>query len=505
MAITKILHMKQAKSGYMAKHLANGLKYIMDPDKTEGGGYVSGSNCIPENALSRMLDTKRHFGKLDKRQGYHFIISFEEEDITEETAFAVVGQFVKEYLGPDFEAVYAVHNDTDHIHGHIIFNSVRCTNGYKYDCPKGEWEHRVQPLVNRLCEEHGLSALDMEEVREKRKKRREEIKEEPKRQKALSERNQRIKRDVDRAVQDADTYEEFLEILEYMGYELSGKKHLALRETGAERARRIDLFGEEYTEEMLRCRIEKPPVPAQQEDRKEAELLYIYIPYRNRHLTRHQKECFIRKYRAGKIHKSPKSWEYKSSLQALARLQEEYLFWAEHGICSKEDLSDAKTAALERLRAVREKKRMLEEEKKPYQAVIHLLGELEPLQMEAELYKEGYPEFAGEALAYEEVCKKIEGLGYLVPDARKIEAYFQTRTLALEEEKRQAAREKRIAERLLKKVYSREKSKGMPDEIQKKDVGGPQEGAAVRQQPDFGESGERRQNDNRRATVSGRV
>ncbi len=505
MAITKILHMKQAKSGYMAKHLANGLKYITDPDKTEGGRYVSGSNCIPENALAQMLETKRHFGKLDKRQGYHFIISFEEEDITEETAFAVVGQFVKEYLGPDFEAVYAVHNDTDHIHGHIIFNSVRCTNGYKYDCPKGEWEHRIQPLVNRLCEEHGLSALDMEEVREKRKKRREGIKEEPKKQKALSGRNQRIKRDVDRAVQDADTYEEFLENLEYMGYELSGKKHLALREIGAERARRIDLFGEEYTEEMLRCRIEKPPVPAQQEDRKEAELLYIYIPYRNRHLTRHQKECFIRKYRVGKIHKSPKPWEYKSSLQALARLQEEYLFWAEHGICSKEDLSDAKTAALERLRAVREKKRMLEEEKKPYQAVIHLLGELEPLQMEAELYREGYPEFAGEALAYEEVCKKMEGLGYLVPDARKIEAHFQTRTLALEEEKRQAAREKRIAERLLRKVYSREKSKGMPDEIQKKDMGGPQEGAAVRQQPDFGESGERRQNDNRRATVSGRM
>ena len=440
----------------------------MDPDKTEGGRYVSGSNCIPENALAQMLETKRHFGKLDKRQGYHFIISFEEEDITEETAFEVVGQFVKEYLGPDFEAVYAIHNDTDHIHGHIIFNSVRCTNGYKYDCPKGEWEHRIQPLVNRLCEEHGLSTLDMEEVREKRKKRREGIKEEPKKQKALSERNQRIKRDVDRAVQDADTYEEFLEILEYMGYELSGKKHLALREIGAERARRIDLFGEEYTEEMLRCRIEKPPVPAQQEDRKEAELLYIYIPYRNRHLTRHQKECFIRKYRAGKIHKSSKSWEYKSSLQALKRLQEEYIFWAEHDIRSIEALSDAKMAASERMKEVREKKRELEEEKKPYQAVLHLLGELEPLQMEAELYKEGYPEFSGEFLAYEAVCRKLEGLGYSVPDARRTEAYFQTRIQALEEEKRQAIKEKRIDERLLSKVYSRERGKSVQHEIRNK-------------------------------------
>ncbi len=33
MAITKCLHMKQAKTGYPAKHLANGLRYIMNPEK----------------------------------------------------------------------------------------------------------------------------------------------------------------------------------------------------------------------------------------------------------------------------------------------------------------------------------------------------------------------------------------------------------------------------------------------------------------------------------------
>lgn len=120
MAITKCLHMKQAKTGYPAKHLANGLRYIMNPEKTEHGRYVCGHNCIPEQALSQMVDTKRHFGKLDKRQGYHFILSFEEDEVSEEEAFQVVGEFVTEFLGKDFEAVYAVHNDTDHIHGHII-------------------------------------------------------------------------------------------------------------------------------------------------------------------------------------------------------------------------------------------------------------------------------------------------------------------------------------------------------------------------------------------------
>lgn len=169
MAITKCLHMKQAKTGYPAKHLANGLRYIMNPEKTEHGRYVCGHNCIPEQALSQMVDTKRHFGKLDKRQGYHFILSFEEDEVSEEEAFQVVGEFVAEFLGKDFEAVYAVHNDTDHIHGHIIFNSVRCTTGYKYDYKNGDWENSIQPLTNRICREHGLSVLELEEVKEKRK------------------------------------------------------------------------------------------------------------------------------------------------------------------------------------------------------------------------------------------------------------------------------------------------------------------------------------------------
>lgn len=245
MAITKCLHMKQAKTGYPAKHLANGLRYIMNPEKTEHGRYVCGHNCIPEQALSQMVDTKRHFGKLDKRQGYHFILSFEEDEVSEEEAFQVVGEFVTEFLGKDFEAVYAVHNDTDHIHGHIIFNSVRCTTGYKYDYKNGDWENIIQPLTNRICREHGLSVLDLEEAKEKRKQKGQE-------EKSLAERDRRIRRDVDQALQDAGSYEEFLENLSSMGYELRGRKRLSVREPGAGRARRLDQLGEEYTEERLR-------------------------------------------------------------------------------------------------------------------------------------------------------------------------------------------------------------------------------------------------------------
>ena len=459
MAITKILHMKQAKSGYLAKHLANGLKYIMDPDKTEDGRYISGNNCFPENALEQMLETKRHFGKLDKRQGYHFIISFEEEEITEDTAFELVGEFVKEYLGKDYEAVYAIHNDTDHIHGHIIFNSVRCTDGYKYDYPKGEWEHRIQPLVNDLCKKYGLSILDLEEVKEKRKRRQKGETAEPSQKKKISSRNQRIKRDVDRAVEDAETYEEFLENLRSMGYELSGKKHLAVRETGAERVRRLDLLGEEYTEEMLRYRIEHSSCPVPAADQNKEKLIYIYIPYRNRHLTRYQKECFVRKYRAGKIHKHPDAWKYKRSLQELRRLQEEYLFWAKHNIRSKQDLYTAMAEAKAMSEKIREQHKKLVGEQKDYQDVLQLYKELGQYRMEAELFKEGYQEFSEEAGVYEKLCEKLAEAGYTVEEAGKLEADFLSGDQKLKEMLREAMKDKRTGERLLHKVFEKEKKR----------------------------------------------
>ena len=458
MAITKILHMKQAKSGYMAKHLANGLKYIMDPDKTEDGRYIGGSNCFPENALEQMLETKRHFGKLDKRQGYHFIISFEEEEITEDTAFELVGEFVKEYLGKDYEAVYAIHNDTDHIHGHIIFNSVRCTDGYKYDYPKGEWEHRIQPLVNDLCKKYGLSILDLEEVKEKRKRRQKGEKAEPGQEKKMSPRNQRIKRDVDRAVEDAATYEEFLENLRNMGYELSGRKHLAVRETGAGRVRRLDLLGEEYTEEMLRRRIAHRSCQVPSEIRSREKLFYLYIPYRSRHLTRYQKECFVRKYRAGKISKRPDTWKYKRSLQELERLQEEYLFWAEHDIRSKQDLYAAVAKAGAAGEEARRQKKKLEGEKEKYQAVLGLFQELKKYQIEADLFHEGYPEFSEEAEAYDTLCGKLSEAGYTAEEVGKLEADFQSREQDLRRIQREAAKEKRIGERLLRKVFDKEEN-----------------------------------------------
>ena len=124
MAISKILYMKDCGNHFHGKHLKQSLDYVMNPEKTQNGRLIGGMNCQPDTALRQMMDTKKAFGKVDKRQGYHLIISFKEGEVSPDTAYEITQRFVKEYLGRQYEAVYCVHDNTDHIHAHIIFNGV---------------------------------------------------------------------------------------------------------------------------------------------------------------------------------------------------------------------------------------------------------------------------------------------------------------------------------------------------------------------------------------------
>ena len=163
MAITKILNIKESKGRNPASHLENALNYIQNPDKTEECVLVGGINCLPETAFEQMTETKNIFHKTGNRQGYHVIISFSpEEKVTAEQTMYVLEHFAKDVLGDDYEAVYAVHTDREHMHGHLIWNSVSMTTGRKYNSPKGNWKNHLQPITNKYCDELELSVMPAE-------------------------------------------------------------------------------------------------------------------------------------------------------------------------------------------------------------------------------------------------------------------------------------------------------------------------------------------------------
>ena len=112
-----------------------------------------------------MMETKKIYEKLTGRQGYHFVLAFEKGEGTEEQVYRVAKEFCELYLGDAYDYAFAIHNDKEHLHAHICFNSVSRTSGYKYRYLKGDWENSIQPVTDRVCEKYGLNRLHFSEER----------------------------------------------------------------------------------------------------------------------------------------------------------------------------------------------------------------------------------------------------------------------------------------------------------------------------------------------------
>ena len=166
MAITRLMHMKEAPR-YKPQHLVNAIKYILDVRnagaKTDFGKWVGGNAGLShEEVIESFLNTKKELQKESGRQGYHFIISFPPGAADAQTCYNVIEDFCQEYLGDGYEYVFAVHTDQDHIHAHVVFNSVNRETGYKYRYEKGDWEKTIQPITDKICQQYGLEPLTIE-------------------------------------------------------------------------------------------------------------------------------------------------------------------------------------------------------------------------------------------------------------------------------------------------------------------------------------------------------
>lgn len=337
MAISRILHMNSHHRS-KGSHLQVAIDYILKDEKTMNGLLTGSVNCIKENAYECMKETKRLYGKMDKRQGYHLIISFEENECDGDTAMKVIEEFVHEYLESDYEVVYAVHTNTDHIHGHIIWNSVRFTDGYKYHYKKGDWEKDIQPRIDRICEKYNLSTLD-KSIKKTDKKEWDVLKDGP------FIWNEQIKQDIDACVLRASDYSMFLQMLESEGYEIKQGKYLAVKPPGMERFRRTKTLGQGYGIDELKERIVKENLNTYRSNqivRAPRVRMFKSKKVRKTRMTGLQRQYFREMYRLGKIRKQPYSqvWKYRKDVKKFQLLQKQYLFLAKYDVTDVEQISD---------------------------------------------------------------------------------------------------------------------------------------------------------------------
>ena len=147
------------------------LSYVTQERKTLWGDacLVSGHNCVPRAAYIEMRTTKQRFSKTGGRQFYHFVQSFsEDDDLTPQEVNAIGLEFAQRQF-PEFEVVVATHVDTNHLHNHLVVNSVSCTTGRKLHQNSADLL-RYRQVNDEICLAHGLSVLEHLEKHGKKKR-----------------------------------------------------------------------------------------------------------------------------------------------------------------------------------------------------------------------------------------------------------------------------------------------------------------------------------------------
>lgn len=119
---------------------------------------ISGKDCCPETAFNEFMATKKAYGKDSGMFFYHYDQSFLcGEDLSPKTAHEIALKFAEEnYKG--YEVLVATHIDKEHMHSHLIINSVSFENGKKLrQTPKTLEQLRASS--DKLCVEYGLTTL----------------------------------------------------------------------------------------------------------------------------------------------------------------------------------------------------------------------------------------------------------------------------------------------------------------------------------------------------------
>lgn len=241
--------------------LESALSYAGNPAKA--CRLVTGINCGPDCAYRDMQATKRRWDKKGGILGYHIIHSYAPGETTPEQAHAAGVEFANRLLGERYEAVVSTHIDREHLHCHIVFNSVSFLDGKKYRSDFESYFGILRNTSNEVSREFGLSVIEPEghgkhyAQWDAERTGREDI-------------SRFVRQDIDAAIRESFTFESFLAVLRRQGYTVKygpRVKHTAVTPPGGGRAFRLDSLGDGYTEADIRARLAMirkgtpPPLP----------------------------------------------------------------------------------------------------------------------------------------------------------------------------------------------------------------------------------------------------
>lgn len=228
------------------------INYAANPNKTEKKFYETGINCDAESAYEEMMDTKRFYNKLDGILAYHGYQSFKEGEVTPKIAHEIGIKLAKEMWGDKFEVVVTTHLNTHCLHNHLVVNSVSFKDGKKY------YSNRTNTALLRhtsdeICKEYGLSVIEEKPCKNSKI----DFDNYYKKYQQKDNYHNTTKRDIDLAIRQAYSFDDFLFLMKKLDYEVIFRADkISVRKFNRNKnIRLVRSFGEDYTIDNIKRRI----------------------------------------------------------------------------------------------------------------------------------------------------------------------------------------------------------------------------------------------------------
>lgn len=217
------------------------ISYVTQ-DKKTNVNLISGKDCMAESCLEEMLYTKNLYHKNSGRQYIHIIQSFDPKDnLSAEQVHNTGIKLANTFNG--FQVLVATHIDKNHLHNHLIINSVSFENGYKIQMSKKDLQY-IKDYSDKLCLEIGASIIPKKEKTNYIKRNEYRVAEQGKSWKF------KLMNAIDLSLAESNTKEEFIKKMNKLGYQVNWtdtRKYITYTTPEGYKCRDNKLYDEKYS------------------------------------------------------------------------------------------------------------------------------------------------------------------------------------------------------------------------------------------------------------------
>lgn len=243
------------------------IKYVTQ-DKKTNINLITGKDCLAKSSLEEMLYTKNLYNKNSGRQYIHIIQSFDPKDnLSAEEIHKAGIKLAEKFNG--FQVLVATHTDKEHLHNHLIINSVSFENGYKIQMSKKDLQD-LKKYSDEICLQIGASVIPKKENTNYIKRNEYRVAERGKSWKF------KLMNAIDLSLAESSNKEDFIKSMNKLGYQVNWtdtRKNITYTTPEGYKCRDNKLYDEKYLKEEMENRFRRIKEEQQIDTRKSSDTI----------------------------------------------------------------------------------------------------------------------------------------------------------------------------------------------------------------------------------------